>query len=132
MNGYQIGAMVASSLTSRCFVMNVDGLSIEKRLTTIETFCLLLTNHALSGFRVVLYLVGLFVSLFKIILEIRIIRTGLPLNEDMPLNASIANAVEHHPRVFVHKTPLDYRDRPDDWPSSAGRARRRTWWDGFC
>ena len=56
MNGYQIGAVISASLTSWYFVMNVERLPIEERLTAIRTFSLLFTDNPLSGFGMVFYL----------------------------------------------------------------------------
>jgi hypothetical protein len=44
--------------------------------------------------------------LLKIVPQLGIIWTGITLNQDMPLNAGIADAVEYHARVFIHKAPL--------------------------
>ena len=106
MDGHQIGAMVRSSLTARNRVVDVNILSIKKRLTTVRTFSVLLTDHPLRRFGIGFYVLRTLDSLLKIVPEIGIIRAGLTLDEDMPLNASIADAIEHHARVLVHKTPL--------------------------
>ena len=106
MDGHQIGAVVASSLTAWNRVVDVDVLPIEQRLATVGTPSLLLPDNLLSGFGVVFYLLRALGSLLEIIPTIGIIRAGLALDEDMPLNASIADAIEHHARVLVHKTPL--------------------------
>lgn len=106
MDGHQIGAVVASSLTAWNRVVDVDVLPVEQRLATVGTFSLLLPDNLLSGFGVVCYLLRALGSLLKILPEIGIIRAGLTLDEDMPLNASITDAIEHHARILVHKTPL--------------------------
>jgi hypothetical protein len=98
--------VVGSSLATRKLVVNVDILSIEQRLTTVGTLSLLLADNLLSGFGVVFYLLRALGSLLEIIPKGGIIWAGLTLDEDMPLKASITDAIEHHARILVHKTPL--------------------------
>lgn len=98
--------MVRSSLTARNRVVDVNILSIKKRLTTVRTFSGLLTDHPLRRFGIVSYVLRTLGSLLKIVPTVGIIRAGLTLDEGMPLNASIADAIEHHAGVLVHKTPL--------------------------
>ncbi len=87
--------------------MNVDILSVEQRLTTIGTLSPLLADNLLSAVGIGLYQLRALGSLLEIIPEIRIICwAGVPLNEDMSLNASITDAIEHYARVLIHKTPL--------------------------
>jgi hypothetical protein len=98
--------MVGVSLTARHFVVNVNILTIEKRLTTVRTLSPLQLDHSLCSFGMVAYLFRLFIPLFKIILKVRIIWAGIAPNQDMPLNAGVANAIEHHTCLLIHKTPL--------------------------
>ncbi len=50
MDGHQIGAVVASSLTVWKLVVDVDVLPVEQRLATVRTLSLLLPNNLLSSF----------------------------------------------------------------------------------
>ncbi len=102
----EISSVIGSALLTWDFVMNVDVFAIKERLSTVRTLGLLVLDDPLHRFGILPYLPRVFCSLLKVVFEIRIIRAGIPLNQGVPLNPGIADAIKYHARVFVHKAPL--------------------------